>query len=204
MRGTISILGLYNEDNTIFESMQLPESDHLNKDTLIHNILMECAELEALYTDPDFMKFAITEWSKARLHVWQELANTMDYEYNPIWNKDVHDEEYIKNTRDESRTYSDQASNTSSGTTTNQGVAFNSNSFDDREKDISSGSMSSTDNSTTRDAGYNDQTRNYTSQGNQGITSTQQLINEQREVSKFSLYDIIITEFKTHFCLLVY
>lgn len=204
MRATISILGLYNEDNTIFETMQVPSSDHLDKDTLIHNILMDCAELEALYTDPDFMKFAITEWSKARLHVWQALANTMDYEYNPIWNKDVHDEEYIKNTRDESRTYSDQASNSSNGTTTNQGVAFNSNSFEDREKDISSGSMSSTDNSTTRDAGYNDQTRNYTSQGNQGVTSTQQLIQEEREVSKFSLYDIIITEFKTHFCLLVY
>lgn len=204
MRGTLSILGLYNEDDTIFESMQLPSSDHLDKDTLIHNILMDCAEFEVLYTDPDFMKYAISEWSKARLHVWQELADTMDYEYNPIWNKDVHDEEYIKNTRDESRVYSDQASNSSSGTTTNQGVAFNSNSFEDREKDISSGSMSSTDNSTTRDAGYNDQTRNYTSQGNQGVTSTQQLINEQREVSKFSLYDIIITEFKTHFCLLVY
>ena len=204
MRGTLSILGLYNEDNTIFANMQLPSSDHLDKDILIHNILMDCAELEVIYTDPDFMKFAIGEWSKSRLHVWQELANTMDYEYNPIWNKDVHDEEYIKNTRDESRVYSDQASNSSSGTTTNQGVAFNSNTFADREKDISSGSMSSTDNSTTRDAGYNDQTREYTSQGNQGVTSTQQLIKEQREVSEFSLYDIIITEFKTHFCLLVY
>lgn len=204
MRGTLSVLGLYNHDNTIFANMQLPESDHLNKDILIHNILMECAEFEILYTDPEFFKFALGEWSKARLHVWQELANTMDYEYNPIWNKDVHDEEYIKNTRDESRTYTDQASNTSSGTTTNQGVAFNSSTFADREKDTSSGSMSSTDNSTTRDAGYNDQTREYTSQGNQGITSTQQLIREQREVSEFSLYDIIITEFKTHFCLLVY
>lgn len=204
MRGTLSIVGLYNHDNTIFDNMQLPSSDHLNKDVLIHNILMDCAELEVLYTDPDFMKFAISEWSKARLHVWQELANTMDYEYNPIWNKDVHDIEYIKNTRDESRTYSDQASNTSSGTTTNQGVAFNSNNFDDREKDISSGSMSSTDNSTTRDAGYNDQHRDYVSQGNQGITSTQQLIREQREVSEFSLYDIIKEEFKLHFCLLVY
>lgn len=204
MRGTISILGLYNEDNTIFANMQLPSSDYLDKDILIHNILMECAELEVIYTDPDFMKFAISEWSKSRLHVWQELADTMDYEYNPIWNKDVHDEEYIKNTRDESRTYTDQASNSSSGTTTNQGVAFNSNTFADREKDISSGSMSSTDNSTTRDAGYNDQTREFTSQGNQGVTSTQQLIKEQREVSEFSLYAIIITEFKTHFCLLVY
>lgn len=204
MRGTLSILGLYNEDNTIFANMQLPSSDHLDKDILIHNILLDCAELEVLYTDPDFMKFAIAEWSKSRLHVWQELANTMDYEYNPIWNKDVHDVEYIKNTRDESRTYSDQASNTSSGTTTNQGVAFNSSTFADREKDTSSGSMSSTDNSTTRDAGYNDQNRDYVSQGNQGVTSTQQLIREQREVSEFSLYDIIITEFKTHFCLLVY
>ena len=204
MRATLSILGLYNEDNTIFENMQLPSSDHLDKDILIHNILMDCAELEVIYTDPDFMKFAISEWSKARLHVWQELANTMDYEYNPIWNKDVHDVEYIKNTRDESRTYTDQASNSSSGTNTNQGVAFNSNTFADREKDITSGSMSSTDNSTTRDAGYNDQSRDLVSQGNQGVTSTQQLINEQREVSKFSLYDIIISEFKTHFCLLVY
>lgn len=204
MRGTVSILGLYNDDPEIFHDLVLPESDHLDKDTLINNILMECAELEVLYTDPDFMKFAIKNWSSARLHVWQELADTMDYEYNPIWNKDVHDIEYIKNTRDESRTYSDSASSSSSGTNTNQAVAFNSNTFEDREKDSTSGSMSSTDNSTTRDAGYNDQDRDYVSQGNQGVTSTQQLIKEQREISKFSLYDIIITEFKTHFCLLVY
>lgn len=204
MRGTLSVLGLYKHDDTVFDQMSLPLTEHIDRSTLVNNILLECAELETLYTDPDVFKFALKVWSDARLHVWQELADTMDYEYNPIWNKDVHDEEYIKNTRDESRTYTDQASNSSSGTTTNQGVAFNSNSFEDREKDISSGSMSSTDNSTTRDAGYNDQTREFTSQGNQGITSTQQLIQEQREVSKFSLYDIIISEFKTRFCLLVY
>ena len=64
--------------------------------------------------------------------------------------------------------------------------------------------MSSSDDSTTRDAGYNDEDREYISQGNQGITSTQQLIKEEREVSQFSLYDIIISEFKTRFCLLVY
>lgn len=204
MRGTLSVLGLYKHDDTVFDQMSLPLTEHIDRSTLVNNILLECAELETLYTDPDVFKFALKVWSDARLHVWQELADTMDYEYNPIWNKDVHDEEYIKNTRDESRIYTDQASNNSSGTTTNQGVAFNSNTFEDREKDISSGSMNSTDNSTTRDAGYNDQTREFTSQGNQGVTSTQQLIQEEREVSKFSLYDIIISEFKTRFCLLVY
>ena len=204
MRGTLSVLGLYNEDDTLFEDMVLPESDHLDKDILIQNILAECAEFEVLYTEPKFFKHILKYWSKSRLHVWQELADTMDYEYNPIWNKDVHDVEYIKNTKDESTTYSDQASNTSSGTTTNSAVAFNSGTFDDREKDTSSGSMSSTDNSTTRDAGYHDESRDLVSQGNQGVTSTQQLIKEQREISEFSLYAIIIKEFKHRFCLLVY
>ena len=204
MRGTLSVLGLYNEDNTLFEDFSLPESDHIELDTLVENILAECAELEVLYADPVMFKHILKYWSKSRLHVWQELADTMDYDYNPIWNKDVHDHEYIKHTKDESTTYTDQASNTSSGTTTNQAVAFNSGTFDDREKDISSGSMSSTDNSTTRDAGYNDEDRELVSQGNQGVTSTQQMIKEQREVSEFSLYAIIIKEFKLRFCLLVY
>lgn len=204
MRGTLSVLGLYNEDNTLFEDFSLPESDHIELDTLVENILAECAELEVLYADPVMFKHILKYWSKSRLHVWQELADTMEYDYNPIWNKDVHDHEVIHHTKDMTTTYSDQASNTSSGTTTNQAVAFNSGTFDDREKDISSGSMSSTDNSTTRDAGAQDENRELISQGNQGVTSTQQLIKEQREISEFSLYDIIIKEFKLRFCLLVY
>lgn len=204
MRGTLSVMGLYNYDDSIFDDMVLPTSDHLDKDTLVQNILVECSELEILYTDPTFFKKILEIWSKARVHVWQKLADTMDYEYNPIWNKDVKDIEYIKRTKDESTTYSDTASSTTSGTNTNKGVAFNSNDLENREQDQTSGSMSSSDNSTTRDAGYNDEDREYISQGNQGVTSTQQLIKEEREVSQFSLYDIIISEFKTRFCLLVY
>ena len=204
MRGTLSVMGLYNYDETIFDDMALPSTDHLNKETLIQNILVECSELEILYTDPTVFKMIVKYWSEARVHVWQKLADTMDYEYNPIWNKDVKDTEYIKRTKDESTTYADQASSTTSGTNTNKGVAYNTNELENREQDQTSGSMSSSDNSTTRDAGYNDEDREYISQGNQGITSTQQLIKEEREVSLFSLYDIIISEFKTRFCLLVY
>lgn len=40
--------------------------------------------------------------------------------------------------------------------------------------------------------------------GNIGVTTTQKLIREQREVEKFNLYDIIIEEFKMRFCILVY
>ena len=40
--------------------------------------------------------------------------------------------------------------------------------------------------------------------GNIGVTTTQKLIREQREVDKFNLYDIITDEFKMRFCVLVY
>lgn len=40
--------------------------------------------------------------------------------------------------------------------------------------------------------------------GNIGVTTTQKLIREQREVDRFNLYDIITDEFKMRFCILVY
>lgn len=40
--------------------------------------------------------------------------------------------------------------------------------------------------------------------GNIGVTTTQKLVREQREVDRFNLYDIIIEEFKMRFCILVY
>ena len=40
--------------------------------------------------------------------------------------------------------------------------------------------------------------------GNIGVTTTQQLIREQRSIELFNLYDIIIEDFKMRFCILVY
>ena len=40
--------------------------------------------------------------------------------------------------------------------------------------------------------------------GNIGVTTTQKLIREQREIDRFNLYDIIIEEFTRRFCILVY
>ena len=40
--------------------------------------------------------------------------------------------------------------------------------------------------------------------GNIGLTSTQQLITEQREVVQYNIYDIIISDFIDRFCLKIY
>ena len=58
-KATLSILGLYNYDNSIFDDMQLPTALTGRKDEIKEDILLECAEFEILYPDSDFMKFAI-------------------------------------------------------------------------------------------------------------------------------------------------
>ena len=138
IRPLISILTLYQIDDTLFDNMELPARPftdrgyddlfltgwNLNKDTLVENLLMELAELNVLYTDPAFMKYAITTWSKKNKAVWQALYETLFFKYNPIWNKDG----TLKHTAEETRnlanglTISGTGSGTMSETTGNTRV----------------------------------------------------------------------------------
>ena len=130
IRPLISILTLYQIDDTLFDNMELPSRPFtdrgyedlfltgwdLNKDTLVENLLMELAELNVLYTDPVFMKYAITTWSKKNKAVWQALYETLFFKYNPIWNKDGS----LKHTAEETRNLANglTVSGTGSGTLT--------------------------------------------------------------------------------------
>lgn len=80
-----------------------------------------------------------------------------------------------------------------------------------RSENTQSNSSANTDATTTNNTNFkHDEKENIdreytrTEQGNIGITTTQQMINEEREVDKFNLMDYIIDRFKQRFCLLVY
>lgn len=96
MRVTISLLGLYNYDNSILDGLTLPSnftSDELA--ALKSNLLMETAEFEILYPDIDFLKYAITEWCNKRKSTWEWLKRTQSYDYNPLENVDMHLEDHL-------------------------------------------------------------------------------------------------------------
>lgn len=82
----LSPMGLYNWDQTIFDLMVIPEA--LDRETLIENLLLETAELEVLYTSPVTFRYALGQWSKKNLAIWERLYATTQYEYNPINNYD--------------------------------------------------------------------------------------------------------------------
>ena len=81
---TLSPLGLYRWDETIFDLMQIPSA--LDKPTLIDNLLSETAELEVLYPNPVVFKNLVGAWSAKQIDIWNRLYATTQYEYNPIEN----------------------------------------------------------------------------------------------------------------------
>ena len=99
----------------------------------------------------------------------------------------------------------------STNTDRSENTKSNSSANTDRSENIQSNSSASTDATTTNNTNFkHDEKENIdreytrTEQGNIGITTTQQMINEEREVDKFNLMDYIIDRFKQRFCLLVY
>lgn len=248
MSATLDLIGLYNYNQDLLSELTLPEEIEDKRQILVENLLLDTAELEVIYPDPNFMQKAIGIWSKKQSPIWKELYDTTQYEYNPIWNKDG----TIKETRSESEGVSDnntmtnnlqdkqtrnaedkQTRNTEDketrdldGNVKNNVYGFNSSTAapsddsytEDNGTDTFNHTGTVTDNHTgtitddhtgtqknerqiKRNTGG---TNERTEQGNIGVTSTQSLILEQREVVKLNILDYIINEFKQRFCLKVY
>ena len=206
MLALMSILTMYKYDNTLFDGLTVPAG--LDKTGLINELCMQLAEVNTIISNPDVMKLAITEWSKTRVAVWNHLFETTQYEYNPIWNKDgSYTETETRNLKTtDNGTQTRDLTGTAKSTVTGDRTAFNADTYQPVDRGISDGS--STDKGNIKsDSEKNDTgtvTRVRIEQGNIGVTTTQQMIREEREIADWSLYQVIIDEFKMRFCIMVY
>lgn len=209
-KATLSVLGLYNYRPDIFDTLQLPEI--VDRDVLLPELLAQCAELESLYTDPDTLKSLIGPWSRRRLWSWSKLADTLTLEYNPIWNVDGTETETITRSLDASGTEKSSASSSNSTQANSEELrsayGYNSGEPEPAEKTDRSASTKSAG-SASGDVATGQQenetiTTEKTRGGNIGVTTTQKMIMEEREIAAFDLYQYIIDDFKGRFCLLLY
>lgn len=210
----MSILSLYNYDNNIFSDFDVPEG--MDKDNTIDNILLECAELSLVYTEPVFMRRAIKQWSDKEQKIWEKLWATENLEYNPIWNVDgtVTEFETIERdkTNDIDRTTStgEMTSDDVDQTTTDSVTGYNSTSWQDHTKSVIdsdrdiSRSVSGSDNVDESESEDSERSLVTKRTGNIGVTTTQQMIREEREVAQFNTIDYITQSFKKRFCVMVY
>lgn len=226
MRAMLSILGLYQRDPTLFDELELPGS--MNKDVLIDNILYEAATLEAYYPDPNFMKFMIGRWSFMNQSVWQKLYDTTVLEYNPIFNYDRTEEwsenEQMLDKRTLTGTERETSTDNSSGEIRSSGTVqselnvsgYNESSYVPSEQTIETpdtltSNTSETDrivsidkNDTENMDRKRDNIRTGRAFGNIGVTTTQQMIQQERETVLFNMYKVITDSFIERFCLMIY
>lgn len=186
---TISLLGLYGYDNTLFDNMVVPVE--IDKDVLINNILLETAELEILYTNPDILKTGIEIWSKKRLHAWQRMATVLYEDYNAFINIKRDEERTITQTRD--------LANTNNSTARDNVNAWDDDSADGTLKDTSTIDSAGTDTGTVTTH------ETFHVEGDSAITDAQDVLKKEITVrDEYNLYSYIIKEFIERFCLLVY
>ena len=90
----ITLLGAYqwmhNNNRDLFASMNLPAG--IEKEQLINTILMNGAEFEILYADPEFMVDLIGIWSKKWYHTIERWVKLVGIDYEPLENYDRHEE----------------------------------------------------------------------------------------------------------------
>ena len=191
MKATLSVLGLYNFDNTIFDDWTLPQS--VNLETLKTLIFQECAELCSTLPNPELFKRATAAWTRRKQKGWLRALAAMDAEYNPIHNFD-RNEEYT-----DAETGSSGTDTSSRGTTTNQVAGFNSSSYGPESQQSMNQSGES---DTTFGRELEHSAHLY---GNIGVTTSQQMVTAEMELSgKLDIYQVIADDFKREFTLLIY
>ena len=221
----LTVEGLYNYDNTLFDGFKVPEG--LVKQIAIDAILMRTRELEILYPDFTYMKNRITIWSNKYQINWKKLYDTTVLEYNPIENYDRMedwtdtDDETSTSARDNTRNTTNTVKSTSTNeimnsvNVTDQNTAFNAG-LTDHAKQITDGDTTENGSITNTETGKDTENENVNggrtgrhtktgrAHGNIGVTTSQQMIQSERDLVVFNLYDVIAESFIENFCLMVY
>lgn len=203
-----------------------------DKDVLIAHIIRRTANLEVFYPEIAGLKKMIAVWSKVNAYKFRKLWETMLYEYNPIWNKISDYEEHERYDRNLKDTFSETqngtransgreditASTNGTATNTDRISSYNTNALQDREQSSTSYNEGKTtgethsDNDTinnkvdnTNDAtGYYERDITRKEFGNIGVTTTQQMLESERDIAAFNWYDIVCDSFIAEFCISVY
>ena len=209
----MTVEGLYNYNDTLFNEFEVPNG--MDKQIAIDTICMRSRELEVLYPNLEFFAKRIGMWSRKNQYNWKKLYDTTLLEYNPIENYDRMedwtdtDSETGTNSRNNNITNTINQEVVTTGSLTEQNTAFNAGLADHAKEitdndNVTTGSGNTTENesgTTKRDLTH---ARTGRIHGNIGVTTSQQMIQSEREVAMFNIYDIIAESFVENFCLMVY
>lgn len=216
------LLDLIYYDDTIMDNFSVP--DGIDRQLALDTIYQRCGLTPLYHPDPAWLKFYVGRWCSKNAKTWDELYKTTIQDYNPIYNYDRTEE--TTDTRSGTRKLSEDTSSntkqngdtsvtdTSSDSSEHTISADNSDTYESGYKDVSSRQDTQSSESSNRvdvtgdravdettGETYSHKLRAY---GNVGVTTTQEMLEAQRTLVRYNVYDEIADSFKEEFCLYIY
>lgn len=215
----ITLIGMFNYLNNqtppadLFEGVKVPET--IDRDTLIMNILKEAGEYETLYASPSFMQGMITHFFNVHSRTFTKWADALALKYEPIENYDRYEDITIADTRSDSNTVHSEGSGSNETSSTSGSTdklnsslahdvsAYDSNALQPDTKDTTvstdtvsatgstNGTQSQTDDSTSTASGKSDRKHTAHIHGNIGVTTSQQMLQSELDISEWNIYSHI-------------
>lgn len=215
----ITMIGLYNYNNALFDEITLPEE--IEKNDFINTFLLNYGEFPVIYQNWDIMKFALGVWSKKWYHSIERIIFALTEEYNPLHNFDRYEQyQDIENKKektelsyDSSVTETDTRQIDTDGTSENEVSAYNESTYQpDNKNTIDNTETHSGSVETVRDGkDTNDMTGNrglsHTGHlyGNIGITESTTMALHEIELRKDqNILDIVTEMLFKEMCIYTY
>ena len=224
MQASVSFLGLYSYDPSIFDDLQLPSG--IDRETLINNLMAGTAELEVMQPDPGIIKIVLGWFSRKRLPQWQRVADAYGLDYRIDADTDLTITRTPDLQRDETRTpnlkYSETRTpdlittgeNNGADTSTIRRAGFNSEDLETSEQtttELGTGnSIHSSGTETTERSETGSERRQASETGSDKHVTigrrqpVPDLIARELELARSDVMEYIISDIRRNFCLLVY
>ena len=206
-RKILTLRGMYEYNPNLFDGITLPEKvDH---DLTVSTILDYCGSNEVRYPDMTMLTARILDFFKIWQWKFDKLAKTLDLEYNPIENYDRY-EDSKHGTVHSGKDITENGGKTTvtpDTTTENNYYGFN---LAEGPRPVDKSTISGSDvtqsesESSLTHGHIEDLTIDSHIHGNIGVTTSQQMIQSEKELADFSIYYSIAMQFEDAITLPIY
>ena len=191
-----------NIGDDLFKGLTLPEG--LAKKTLTDNILLQGGEFEVLYSDPWALQNFISVWADREAATFKRWVDALAIEYAPLENYDRHED--WTDTLDSDGTSNTTGTNdtSTSGTVTTDVSAFDSSSYQPKDKVTSSETIDNDTTESNTSTLDNEGVHTGRIHGNIGVTTSQQMLEAELDLGYWNIYSRITDMFLKEFCIMIY
>lgn len=193
---------MLNMNDDLFKNLSLPEE--LDKSTLTNNILLGGGDFEVMYSDPTAMQSLIGIWSDKMQPTFTRWVNALKIEYAPLENYDRQEHWTDEASGEGSSDSSGSVATTTSDTSELQKSAYDQSEYSPYEKTINGGTVGTMTSDSTGTTMSNDSEHNGRIHGNIGVTTSQQMLQQELELGYWNIYDKITQLFLQEFVIPVY